>query len=321
MNSPLGNGRTSTGGPMKLPPMLLLAAFFLSGLGLSGQTQAQLSLVCPCSVVKDGDTHVTIMAGIENSRTAATNKLRVVLGAAASPKGSFSLSQLATVPHASIAGSMASSSREFTVGYRFPGVKALSSAFDAEGNTHLILALEEYDATAGVDGMRRWLTSDIVRLAPAGETAMALTQSRMALTRARMFPASGGETGNGSIYIEGAPTIDTMTTAGMVAVTIPKVVNSGDERITLTSANLVHTHARQFFGVTFVSATRGVVTFNPAVTIAPGGIATNVSFTSTYVNPVNARVNNGGSTTTETFGYTHLSFCSAPLPKSMNRHL
>ena len=91
MNSPLGNGRTSTGGPMKLPPMLLLAAFFLSGLGLSGQAQAQLSLVCPCSVVKDEDTHVTIMAGIEDSRTAATNELQLVLGAAASPKGSFKL--------------------------------------------------------------------------------------------------------------------------------------------------------------------------------------------------------------------------------------
>ena len=121
MNSPLGNGRTSTGGPMKLPPMLLLAAFFLSGLGLSGQAQAQLSLVCPCSVEKDRDTHVTIMAGIENSRTAATNELRVVLGAAASPRGASFISQLATVPHASIAGGMSSSSREFTVAYRFPG--------------------------------------------------------------------------------------------------------------------------------------------------------------------------------------------------------
>ena len=154
---------------MKLPPMLLLAAFFLSGLGLSGQTQAQLSLVCPCSVVKDGDTHVTITAGIENSSATATNELRVVLGAAASPKGSFNFSQLATVPHASIAGSMSSSSREFTVGYRFPGVNTLSSAFDAEGNTHLILALQEYNATAGEDGTGGWLTSDIVRLTPAGE--------------------------------------------------------------------------------------------------------------------------------------------------------
>ena len=99
----------------------------------------------------------------------------------------------------------------------------------------------------------------------------------------------------------------------MVAVTIPKVVNSGEESITLTSANLVHTHARQFFNVTSVaiSATRGAVTLGTAVTIAPGGIATNVSFTSTYVNPVNASVNNGGSTTTETFDYTHLLLLSA----------
>ena len=102
-------------------------------------------------------------------------------------------------------------------------------------------------------------------------------------------------------------------TGMMVAVTIPKVVNSGEEAITLTSANLVHTHARQFFGVTSVaiSATRGAVTLGTAVTIAPGGIATNVSFTSTYVNPVNASVNNGGSTTTETFDYTHLLLLDA----------
>ena len=302
-------------------PKLLLAALCLSGIipfalaqDAPGPPRSNfdLGVICsPCSVAKTGDTHVTITAGIRNRGTAVSGNLRLVLGAASLPRGSFIYSELATAPHAPIAGGMASSSREFTVAYRFPG----ASAFDADGNTQLVLALQEYNATAGVDGMGGWLTSDIVRLAPAGETAMALTQSRMALTRARMVPPSGGETRNGSIYIEGEPTM-TVTGTGnsmMVAVTIPKVGNSGEESITLTSANLVHTHARQFFNVTSVaiSATRGAVTLGTAVTIAPGGIATNVSFTSTYVNPVNASVNNGGSTTTENFDYTHLLLLSA----------
>ena len=276
----------------------LSTLFILFTLGLSGQAQAQgeiqpetLSLVCdPCTATKSAPTSISITAGVRNSGAAASRKLQLAIGAFASPQAETGV-LIARVPLSPVPRSSSVASKEYTTWFRFPH----PDDFGADGNTHLILYLQEF-VTISIMGVSNsyWTTRDVARLSPSQPLAN---------------PPAGGES-IGGLYIEGAPSVDTTTTAGMVAVTIPKLVNSGEESVTLTDANLVHSHVRQISS-DVISATGGAVTLNPAVTIPPGGVAANVSFTGTYVNPVNASVNNGGSTTTETFDYTHLLLTSA----------
>ena len=278
LGNPYGIAPKRAGMPSPLwavfAPTRLLAALLLSGLftlGLSGQAQAQqetLSLVCdPCTATKSAPTSISITAGVRNSGNAASGNLQLAIGAFPSPQSESGV-LVASVPLSSIPRSSSVASKEYTTGFKFPS----SAHFGADGNTHLIIYLRELVTTSDMGVLRsQWTTRDLARLSPSQPLAN---------------PPAGGESTEG-LYIEGTPSVDTTTTAGMATVTIPKLVNGGGQSITLTAGWLWHSTGRDLFRnpVTNSPTIHSAMTSTLSLTLIPGASAENVSFSGSYTAP------------------------------------
>ena len=278
LGNPYGIAPKRAGMPSPLwavfAPTRLLAALLLSGLftlGLSGQAQAQqetLSLVCdPCTATKSAPTSISITAGVRNSGNAASGNLQLAIGAFPSPQSESGV-LVASVPLSSIPRSSSVASKEYTTGFKFPS----STHFGADGNTHLIIYLRELVTTSDMGVLRsQWTTRDLARLSPSQPLAN---------------PPAGGESTEG-LYIEGTPSVDTTTTAGMATVTIPKLVNGGGQSITLTAGWLWHSTGRDLFRnpVTNSPTIHSAMTSTLSLTLVPGASAENVSFSGNYTAP------------------------------------
>jgi len=233
---------------------LLLA---LSGFWFPALALAELSLLCPCEVENTGQTAVTVTAGIRNTGDEVSGELRIMVGSSVEQPIVTAYSRAyAYFTETLLPGSEHEQGTEVTAGFKLPSARLL----DAEGKTNLVLRLEE--KVAG-----DWVLQDKVRLNPAVSFP---------------DPQTGGESSNNSLYLEGTPTFE--VNGGQATVTIPKIVNSGQEAITITRGVIGHFASEEFWGQTYLY---GLNNETLSETIPGGGSLDDFTFSGDYDPPGN----------------------------------
>ena len=216
---------------------------------------ADLSLICPCSVVSEGLTAITITAGISNDGVGTSGKLRV---------------RVSTAPELPIrtiwAGAFGYYPETLNPGFAYPEGTNVRTAFqlppagglDGQNKAIFILDLQEM---VGVN----WVTQDSVRLSP-----------ELVFPK----PERGGESVGPAIYLVGTPGLE-IDSNGQATVLIPMIVNSSQEEISIDAVRIGHFKSEEFWAQSFLNGANIPVN----LTLPAMSSIANVAITGGYTAP------------------------------------